>query len=136
MCAPSGLSVVDFLGSAVQTSQWANGPRLRAAIPMKAADIGTGYGTSFPRMGLTLLAVWLGFALVYGQAGAVIHTHGLPVSWIDLLSFSAATLTPIDAYPLATTSALGRTAMLVESVMGIGLLGALGHMVALRLNAD
>ncbi|MCB0217857.1 MAG: pentapeptide repeat-containing protein [Chloroflexi bacterium] len=102
----------------------------------QAADIGTGYGTSFPRMGLTLLAVWLGFALVYGLAGAVIHTHGLPVSWIDLLSFSAATLTPIDAYPLATTSALGRTAMLVESVMGIGLLGALGHMVALRLNAD
>lgn len=41
MGAPSGLSVVDFLGSAVQTSQWANGPRLRAAIPMKAADIGT-----------------------------------------------------------------------------------------------
>jgi uncharacterized protein YjbI with pentapeptide repeats len=96
----------------------------------------TGYGTSFGRMGSSLLAVWWLFALGYGLAGAVIHSDGLAVGYAEWLRFSAAALTPMDAYPLAATSELARFAAALEGVVGVGLLGALGHMVALRLNAD
>lgn len=100
------------------------------------ASLATGYGTSFGRMGFSLLAVWCFFALGFGLAGAVIHMDGLPVGYSEWLRFSAASLTPMDAYPLAATSELARFAAGLEGVVGIGLLGALGHMVALRLNAD
>ena len=66
----------------------------------------------------------------------MIHVGGAAVRTVDLLLFSAAQLTPIDAYPLATTTRAGLLASAVESMLGIGLLGALGHMLALRLNAD
>ena len=100
------------------------------------AELLTGYGISFGRALSTLVAIWLAFAWMFGLSGTVIHVGGAAVRTVDLLLFSAAQLTPIDAYPLATTTRAGLLASAVESMVGIGLLGALGHMLALRLNAD
>lgn len=100
------------------------------------AELLTGYGASFSRALATLAAVWLAFAWMFGASGAVIHVQGAPVGALDFLLFSAAQLTPIDAYPLATTSRAGLMVSALESALGICLLGALGHMLALRLNAD
>ena len=69
-------------------------------------------------------------------AGGIIHIEGPSVGLVDLLRYSAASLTPLDAYPLVTTSYAGRMAAGIEGVLGIGLLGALGHMLASRVNAD
>lgn len=101
-----------------------------------AAELLTGYGISFGRALSTLLSIWLVFAWMFGLSGTVIHVDGAPVRPVDLLLFSAAQLTPIDAYPLATTTRAGLTASALESMLGICLLGALGHMLALRLNSD
>ncbi len=104
----------------------------------QAAAWTTGYGTSFARVTATLVAVWLGFALLFGIAGGVIDSSptGQATTWLDVLHYSAASLTPIDAYPLTLTQKPVRFAAVAEGIIGIGLLGALGHMVALRLNAD
>lgn len=100
------------------------------------AELLTGYGISFARAMGTLAATWLVFAWMFSLSGAVINARGAAVRPVDLLLFSAAQLTPIDAYPLATTTRAGLVASAVESMMGICLLGALGHMLALRLNSD
>lgn len=92
----------------------------------------TGYGTSLRRILLTLLATWLCFAAMYGLAGSVIHYDGRPISSVDILRYSAAALTPIDAYPLVATSEAARAGAVLEGMLGIVLLGALGYMAASR----
>jgi uncharacterized protein YjbI with pentapeptide repeats len=99
------------------------------------ADLVTGYGTSARRIVATLAAAWLLFTLVFSQAGAVIHLGGEPIGWRQILGYSAAALTPIDAYPLVATSELARVASAAEGIIGMALLGALGYVVVSRTRA-
>ena len=100
------------------------------------AAITSGYGTSFVRIAMTLVIVWASFAGLHALAGGLVKVDGTAVAWFDHLIFSAASLTPIDAYPLATLSVAGRIATIIEGGLGIVLLGAFGHILLSRVSLD
>jgi uncharacterized protein YjbI with pentapeptide repeats len=106
------------------TSRWLTG---------KAVEVTTGYGSSLSRVALTLAVTWLLFAFAYGQLGLVMDVSGRAVTTLGLLGYSAAALTPVDAFPLEAADALGRGLSLIEGVLGIVLLGALGFVGLARL---
>jgi hypothetical protein len=109
------------------TAQWILGHGL---------ELTTGYGTSFSRTLGTLTAAWLFFAWLFYQFGAVISLEGGPTGWPEALRYSAAALTPIDAYPLVASAALARPLTMLEGAAGIILLGALGYVSASRICHD
>ena len=101
-----------------------------------AADVGSGYGTCFARLVGTLLATWLVFAGFFHWLGAIIDNGGRAVTWVDSLRYSAAALTPMDAYPLVATSGIAGIAAIIEGLAGMALLGALGFVAASRVRRE
>lgn len=99
----------------------------------KLVELTTGYGTSLRRVTLTLALTWLLFAIAYGQLGLVMDVSGQAVTTLGLLGYSAAALTPVDAFPLEAASTVGRGLSFLEGVLGIVLLGALGFVGLARL---
>ena len=94
----------------------------------------TAYGTSYGRLSATLLAVWFLFAGYYRAAGRILDLdHGVAAAgWLASLRLSAASLTPIDAYPLAATAPGAPWIATVEGAIGVILFGALGYVSASR----
>lgn len=92
----------------------------------------TGYGTCYVRILATLAIAWLAFAAYYHLAGGLLVLDGT-AHWTNALRFSAASLTPLDAYPITAMSAVARWAALAQGAMGMVLLGALGYVSASRL---
>jgi hypothetical protein len=99
------------------------------------AGLTSAYGTSLARVAASLTAVWLVFALAYGLSGGLQHVAGTPVTFLQVLTYSAAALTPFDAYSLEASSTLARGLALTEGVLGIALLGTLGYMLLARLRS-
>jgi uncharacterized protein YjbI with pentapeptide repeats len=94
----------------------------------------TDYGTSYRRILSTLAVVWLAFGAFFQLVGGLAHLErSSSARWFDGLHYSAAALTPIDAYPLVTTSTVAHLAAIAEGVTGIVLIGALGFVTACRL---
>ena len=94
----------------------------------------TDYGTSYRRILITLSLAWLAFGLFFQQWGGLRHIgQTVAPRWFDGLHYSAAALTPIDAYPLVTTAPLSHLVAIVEGVIGMVLFGALGYVTACRL---
>jgi len=106
-------------------SQWTLG---------KVNHLTTGYGTCYWRILVTLAIAWVGFAAFYQSVGGLLVMDGA-AHWTDALRFSAASLTPLDAFPITATSAVARWAALAQGVLGMGLLGALGFVSASRLRS-
>jgi uncharacterized protein YjbI with pentapeptide repeats len=98
------------------------------------ADAATGYGTCARRLLVTAALSWLGFALFFTLSGGISHVSGRLATAFDALRFSAAALTPMEAYPLVAVTAAARWAAAVEGMAGLVLLGALGYVVASRLH--
>ncbi len=99
------------------------------------ADHTTGYGTSIRRVVATIAITWLVFALIFATVGGVIDLTGSAPDGPGLALFSAAALTPIDPYPLAAVSSVARTLALLEGVLGMVLVGALGYVSLARLRS-
>jgi uncharacterized protein YjbI with pentapeptide repeats len=97
------------------------------------AGLTTGFGTSAARVLLTLILTWLVAALMYGAMGGLVNVLGVPTHPVDMLAYSAAALTPIDAYPVVAVGGAARTLAVVEGALGITLLGALGYVLLARL---
>jgi len=95
----------------------------------------TGHGTSFGRILCALAVIWIAFAAAYGATGGVMALDGSGSS-LNALRFSAAALTPIDAYPLVPASPDAHLFAFVEGVLGMALLGALGYVAASRLKSS
>ncbi len=93
----------------------------------------SGYGTSLRRIAATLIATWLAFSVVYGHTSSLAYLTGHPARTVDVLRYSAAALTPIDAYPLVAVSEAARLAAMLEGMLGIVLLGALGYVALSRV---
>ena len=94
----------------------------------------TAYGTSYGRLSATLLAVWFLFAAYFHAAGRILDLdHGVAAAgWLASLRLSAASLTPIDAYPLAATAPGAPWVATLEGAIGVILFGALGYVSASR----
>lgn len=98
----------------------------------------TDHGTSFGRIAVTVCATWLAFAALFQATGGVFDVRvaneprALMWQWLDALYYSAAAITPIDAYPLAASSTLGHVAATIEGIVGMMLFGALGYVTASR----
>ncbi len=98
----------------------------------------TDHGTSFGRIAATVGATWIAFALFFQASGGIFDIHQsqaprpLVWQWFDALYYSAAAITPIDAYPLAASSQLGHAAATLEGIVGMMLFGALGYVSASR----
>jgi hypothetical protein len=73
------------------------------------------------------------FSLIYRQTGILVDLTGNPAESADVLRYSAAALTPIDAYPLVATTEAARAASVMEGMLGIVLLGALGYVAVSRV---
>lgn len=99
------------------------------------AQLATGYGTSYRRILAALAIAWLGFAAHYHVAGGLMVVEGTS-HWTDALRFSAASLSPLDAFPVVATSHAARWAALAQGVLGMGLLGALGYVTASRMRCS
>lgn len=99
----------------------------------RSAEWLSGYGTSLRRLVATLIVLWVIFGVLYLGSGAVTGPDGLPVDWREALHYSAAALTPVEAHPLAARSELVRLAALIEGLLGLALVGALGVVITARL---
>lgn len=95
----------------------------------------TAYGTSYGRLTATLGAVWVLFAAYFHAAGRILDLdHGVAATgWWASLRLSAASLTPIDAYPLVATAPGAPWAATIEGAIGVILFGALGYVSASRV---
>jgi uncharacterized protein YjbI with pentapeptide repeats len=97
------------------------------------ADAATGYGTCAVRLLTTLVICWLAFAAYFTTSGGIGRAGGRAATDLDALRFSAASLTPMDAYPLIAVTDAARWGAAAEGLIGLILLGALGFVVASRL---
>lgn len=95
----------------------------------------TAYGTSYGRLMLTLTGVWVLFAAYYQSAGRILDLdHGVAgTGWLASLRLSAASLTPIDAYPLVASAPGAQWVATIEGAIGVILFGALGYVSASRV---
>ncbi len=93
----------------------------------------TGYGTSLRRLVAALVLLWSMFGFLYLCSGAIPGPEGLPADALEALHYSAATLTSLRPHPLTLGSGLIRVAAILEGVLGLVLLGALGAVAAGRL---
>lgn len=95
----------------------------------------TAYGTSYGRLLLTLTVVWVLFAVYFQAAGRILDLeHGVAgTGWLASLRLSAASLTPIDAYPLVASAPSAQWVATIEGAIGVILFGALGYVSASRV---
>lgn len=93
------------------------------------------YGTSYVRLLLTLAAVWVLFGVYFQDAGRILELErgALGGGWWAGLRLSAASLTPIDAYPLVATAPGAQWMSMIEGAIGVVLFGALGYVSASRV---
>lgn len=93
------------------------------------------YGTSYLRLLLTLAVVWVLFGLYFQDAGRILELErgALGGGWWAGLRLSAASLTPIDAYPLVATAPGAQWVAMIEGAIGVVLFGALGYVSASRV---
>jgi hypothetical protein len=95
------------------------------------------YGESPKHVLVSILVVWLGFAVIYGLLSGVtdIMTDLVTRHPIDLLAFSLGTMTTIEAVGLSANNTLAmRFLMPLETLFAIALTGLFGYVLGNRIN--
>jgi len=104
-------------------------------------EISCGYGESIPRVLVSLLIVYVTFALIYGLTWSVLRVHDTVVvltkeptrNPIDLAIFSLGAMTTMDPVGLEPRTAWVQLLAGLEALLGIALTGLLGFVLGNRI---